>query len=204
MARSQSADYGERRRAMLDTAAELFADAGFHGTSIADLAKAWGISKSLLYHYFESKEAILFEVMRDHMHDLNEMAEQCGRCGDAEARLRDLTRGFMSLYAGAAARHKVLLNDLDKLPSELRAEITSDERKLMDLLRMTLSELQPQLLEDRARASALTMLYFGMINWTHSWYDPEGPLPPRALADMVARLIAEGLEGAANPGDPSA
>jgi AcrR family transcriptional regulator len=199
MARSQSPDYGERRGAMLDSAAELFARAGFHGTSIADLATAWGISKSLLYHYFDSKEAILFEVMREHMHDLNAMAEQCARRGDPEERLRDLTRGFMSLYSGAAARHKVLLNDLDKLPAGLRAEITGDERKLMGLVRATLCELHPQLLQDPARATALTMLYFGMINWTHSWYDPSGPLPPPDLADMVARLVAQGLEGAANP-----
>ena len=70
MARPQAADYDDRRQGMLDRAAALYAQHGFLGASIADLAVACGVSKSLLYHYFGSKEDILFEIMSDHVEHL--------------------------------------------------------------------------------------------------------------------------------------
>ena len=60
MARTQAPDYEERRIAIIDKAAELFARRGFMGASVADLAAACQTSKSLIYHYFPSKEDILF------------------------------------------------------------------------------------------------------------------------------------------------
>jgi len=67
MARTQSADYAIRREAIVDRAAELFAERGFLGASIADLADALKTSKSLIYHYYDSKEDILFDVMHSHV-----------------------------------------------------------------------------------------------------------------------------------------
>ncbi|KRB79759.1 TetR family transcriptional regulator [Sphingomonas sp. Root710] len=189
MARTQAADYGERREAMLDQAAALFARAGFQGASMTDLAAACKVSKSLLYHYFPSKEDVLFEVMSSHLEqlvdDVNEAIER-GQ-GDSD-KVNALIHAFMRHYAGAADRHKVLLNELGNLPEDRRGVIVGKQRSIIDAVQLLLAKL-PGSPKDAPRLRAFTMLLFGMINWTHTWFDPAGPVSPDELADMVSGLI---------------
>ena len=67
MARTQSADYDRRKQAIVETAASLFAKRGFLGTSVADIAQACRTSKALVYHYFSSKEDVLYAAMSAHL-----------------------------------------------------------------------------------------------------------------------------------------
>ena len=186
MARTQAADYEERRYTIVEKAARLFARNGFRGASIADLAAACDTSKSLIYHYYPSKEDILFAVMASHVDLLSEdVAELAAAdCAPAE-KLRTLLRTFMKHYVGAADRQKVLLNELDQLPSEKRRRIVRQQREIVDVVSKLLAAIDPELSADPARARARTMMLFGMINWTHTWYDPSGPVPPEELADMA-------------------
>ena len=176
---------------MLDSAAALYARHGYLGASISDLAVASGVSKSLLYHYFGSKEDILFEIMIDHVEALQRMAhEMLAVPADNPAdRLAQLTRGFLRAYVGASDRHKVLVNDLDYLPADRRRQVVRVERELMDIVGDVLAAIGPHYGETRAERRASTMLYFGMINWTHTWYDVEGPLSVEALADRAIAIF---------------
>lgn len=190
MARTQAADYGERREAIVARAARLFATRGFAGTSVADLAAACDTSKSLIYHYYPSKEDILHAVMASHIDQLvQDVAEAFERNGDAEARLRALVHGFMAHYVGAADRQKVLLNELDSLPADKRAAIVAKQRGIVDAVAGLLGELDPALGADVGRARVQAMLLFGMINWTHTWFDPAGPTSAAKVADMALRLV---------------
>jgi AcrR family transcriptional regulator len=192
MARKQAPDYEERRDAIVEQAAELFATKGFLGASVADLAQACGASKSLIYHYYPSKEDILFEVMDSHLVKLAEASAEVARSGlPAAAALKDLARRFMRLYVGAAARHKVLLNELDNLPAERRAAIVARQRTLIAELEQLLAKARPDL-ETAGRLTPAAMLFFGMINWTHTWFDPEGPVSADAVADMASALMLGG------------
>lgn len=189
MARTQAADYGDRREAMLDRAAELFARAGFQGASMADLAVACKVSKSLLYHYFPSKEDVLYEVMASHLDQLvDDVAEVMARSRSDADKLSDLIHAFMRHYVGAADRQKVLLNELNHLPEARRREIVAKQRGIVDAVQGLLGQL-PGAPQGAAELRVHTMLMFGMINWTLAWYDPDGPVPPDAVADMVSGLI---------------
>ncbi|MEQ1811970.1 MAG: helix-turn-helix domain-containing protein, partial [Terricaulis sp.] len=108
MARTQAADYDERKLAIVEQAAALFAAHGFNGASVSDIAERCKTSKSLIYHYYESKEDILYDVMISHVRALEAAAADAlaGSAGP-EQKLRDLTQLFMALYVGAADRHKV-------------------------------------------------------------------------------------------------
>ena len=193
MARTQAADYGDRRLAIIETAAKLYADRGFLGASIADLAAACGASKALIYHYFPSKEDILFEVMDSHIRSLSEIEADISRLdGTANERLRALTHRFMQAYVGAEARHKVLLNDLERLPEERRTAIIDRQRAIVDYVQRLMEEAHPQL-ADRGLGRAAAMLYFGMINWTHTWFNAHGPVSPDALAELAADMVTRGL-----------
>ena len=94
MARPQSPDYDKRREAILAAAAQLYAKKGFPGASVAELAKACRTSKSLIYHYFPSKDDILYAVMAEHLDALTEAAETACASGSADDKLRDADRGL--------------------------------------------------------------------------------------------------------------
>lgn len=192
MPRPQSAEYPLRREAIVEQAAELFAARGFLGASMADLAAACGASKSLLYHYFPAKEDILYEIMRSHLEALEAAAAGAGG-GD---RLTALFAAWLALYAGARARHVVLLNGLCFLPEARRAEIVARQRGLIAELEAALLEVRPDWAGEPPRLRAAAMLAFGMINWTHTWYRAEGPLDPQALAELAAAMVLEGVRRA--------
>jgi AcrR family transcriptional regulator len=198
MARTQAPDYDARRAATIAAAAALFAREGFNGASVADLAKRCKSSKALVYHYFKAKEDLLYEMMISHVRALELAAREAMTLeARAEPRLRELARRFMALYVGAADRHKVLLNDLDHLPKPRRAEIVAAQRGLIEIVRRLLSEIAPALKRKRGESFAAAMLFFGMINWTHVWFDPKGPVTAEALADLAVDLTLGGLAKAA-------
>lgn len=194
MARTQAADYDERREAIVLAAAALFACEGFNGASVADLARRCKTSKALIYHYFKAKEDILYEVMISHVRALEAAAREAIH-GEArpERKLRELAHRFLALYVGAADRHKVLLNDLDHVPKTRRAEIVAVQRSLIEIVRKLLLEIEPALKRKSGQSFAAAMLFFGMINWTHTWFDPKGPVSAGALAEMAVDLTLGGL-----------
>ena len=190
MARPQSPDYDKRRDAILAAAAHLYAGRGFAGASVADLAKACRTSKSLIYHYFPSKDDILYAAMATHLDALVAAAEEATRSGSAEEKLRALTHGFMRLYAGARDSHKVLLNELDNLPPARRAEVVAKQRRIIAAVETLVRALRP---DAGPLTLPLTMLFFGMINWTHTWFRPAGAVDADRLADMAVELMRGGL-----------
>lgn len=193
MARTQAVEFDERRTAIVDMAARQYARNGFLGTSIAELAIACGISKSLLYHYFGSKEDILFEVMSRHINALCEATSDISH-DDPREHLAALTRAFVGQYRNASSEHKVLVNDLDKLPEDRRVAIISGERQLVARVEAVLARLDPRLEDDRACCRAAAMLYFGMINWTHTWFRDGGPLGLDGIADLAIAMTLDGVD----------
>jgi AcrR family transcriptional regulator len=194
MARPQSPDYDRRREAIVAAAARLYAKRGFPGASVADLAKACGSSKSLIYHYFPAKDDILYEVMAAHLDALVEAAGEAMRAGEARERLQALTSAFMKIYVGAQDSHKVLLNELDNLPAGRRAEVVAKQRRIIDTMRGLVAEIRPEL---AGVALPVSMLFFGMINWTHTWFRPGGVVSSEQLADMAVQLLLGGLPNVA-------
>lgn len=193
MARTQAADYEERKEAILDHASALFARKGFLGTSVMDIAQACGASKSLLYHYYPSKEDVLVGVMSSHVDVLLEDVREVLALDLAPAAgLNDLLHRFMRHYVGAADRQKVLLNELDSLPSADRRRIVAKQREIVEAVQGLLVRAHPEALADPAAARAKTMLVFGMINWTSNWFDPSGKLTHAQIADMAFEMAMTG------------
>jgi AcrR family transcriptional regulator len=198
LARTQAADFEERRAAIVELAARLFAERGFLGASLADLAGACEISKSLIYHYYDSKEDILFDVMHGHVRALLDTAEDISARPIAPSRkLAELTLAFVRLYAGAAARQRVLLNELQRLSKEQRAIVIGIQRRLIEIVENLLAELRPDL--EAALRPPAAMLWFGMINWMHTWLHPDGPVPPFRIAELASEIFLKGIEAANIP-----
>jgi AcrR family transcriptional regulator len=192
LARTQAADYEERRESIVDRAALLFADKGFSETSVADIARSCETSKSLIYHYYKSKEEILYAVMTSHVDQLIDDVENAASFGEPPAQeLQLLLRSFMEHYVSAVARQKVLLNEIGNLPADKRATVVGKQRKIVEAVEALLCEMSPRLRVEPGVARAQTMLLLGMINWTHTWFHPTGSIKADRIADMAFALIAK-------------
>ena len=103
-----------------------------------------------------------------------------------------MIHAFMRHYVGAAQRQKVLLNELDNLPDDKRRIIVEKQRGIIADVQSLLEAIDPSLASDRKRARVKTMLLFGTINWTHTWFDPAGPVSPNDIADMALEFVLPG------------
>jgi len=194
MARTQSENYPEIRREILRRSAALFARLGYPNASIADLAKANRISRGLLYHYFDSKEKILAEMLSEHLDFLlGEVKTAAQRGADAEARFRATVRAMVLVNADSRDLQIVLLHDLHNLKPADRAAIVRKQRDIIAIL----SELV-RACDSRRKIAARTlkvqtMMLIGMINYTYIWYDPAGPVTPAEYAELVSATYLGGL-----------
>lgn len=194
MARVRAKDYDDRRETIVDAAAKLIADHGFHGASMAQIAKACGMTKPLLYHYFPAKEDVLLAIMEDHVDDLYRTAQKIAQSAAKPAqKLQKLTREFMARYVDAQARHKVLLNELNALPQDKRARVIADQRAVLAYVFAILCEIDPRLKNRPDLKVPAAMLVMGMLNWTHTWFDPKGPISAETYAQMVTDLTLNGV-----------
>lgn len=193
MARTRSADYDNIHDTIIDRAASVFARRGFAATSIGDIAEACDCSKSRLYHYFDGKEAILREMLETHVESLlDQLRAVLYREPDPRQRFHEMVKLFLDIYSVSRDRHVVLLTCLESLPEDHRRSIIAKQRQLMVYVRDALLHLRPDLAEDRVMSQVDTMLFFGMINWTYTWYRAEGAVGHQALAERVVALFLGG------------
>jgi len=213
LARTRSPDYDSIQELILEKTAQLFASRGYVASSIGDIADACACSKSRLYHYFESKEAILIAMLTGHVdHLLHGGREIVASHTDPTERFVQLTRYFMEIYAVSRAKHVVLLTCIEFLPEAKRLEVIDKQRELVSYVRNILKAIQPDTGVGDGTTDVDTMLFFGMINWTYTWYRAEGAIQPQVLADRCVRMFLDGyrtISGAdrgpsAAPGLPKA
>ena len=193
MARGRSADFDLNRETIVRTAAQLFAQQGYPGTSMSDLARACGISKPLLYHYVDDKYQLLLEITDGHVSRLEALVAEVDALRlAAPERLRQLIRRFVHEYAQARHDHGVLTQDVKFLDTRDRNRVLRKERQVVAAFAATIAEARPELAH-AALDKPLTMLLFGMINWMFTWLRPDGRLGHADMAPIVADLFLGGL-----------
>jgi AcrR family transcriptional regulator len=181
----------DSRQEILRTAARLFQQRGYDATSMNDVAAALKLSKGGLYHHFQSKDEILFEIM-DHAMQIT------------EDRLRALIRLHIEVVLSPRDREiTVMLHENHPLPPSLRKRINSRKKDYVHFLESLMEEVQKkvqekaQKVQPRAkgrvspRAAAFALL--GMINWIYQWYKPEGELQAQNLIPQFTDLIFGGI-----------
>ena len=192
MVRPRAENYLERQQGILDAAAAMFAKHGFNGTSIAALADSCGVSKALLYHYYDSKEALLYDMLLVHCKLLSETASNATKQSDKpEEQLRSLVRALMELYMSSRDKHVVLLNDLHCLPEAQQTEIKEEERKVLQEIKDLIIKLRPDL--KPPQVTSLTMYLMGAVNWTYTWFKPQGQVTASEFADLATVTFLNGI-----------
>lgn len=199
MPRERAGDYDVKIQKILDAAAVLFARTGYPGAKMQDIAKACGASKSMLYHYFPTKDKLLFAMLREHLEDTL-FAIEAAITAEAVPQKRFVC--FIHTYTQKSAqsrrRHIVAMNDLRFLPKAQQKPILELERKVVMSVADLLRELNPDISVQLYKPYA--MLLLGMLNWTDTWYRPGGSITPAELCDRISRLFLKGYlaEGCAS------
>lgn len=194
MARTRSAEYEDKQQSILDGAARLFAERGFPKTTIEALARSLNASKAWIYHYYDSKEAVLYALLKDHVLRLIETAKDAVSWDvDPKDKLRRLVRSMLGVYVDATAKHVVLMNEIDALPPHQRDELQSLQNELVDIFQAVIHEIRPELEASPQHRRPVAMTLMGMINWTYTWFRPTGPLSAPQFADMVTDLFLGGV-----------
>ncbi|RQR23265.1 MULTISPECIES: TetR/AcrR family transcriptional regulator [unclassified Burkholderia] len=201
MARTRAPDHESQREQILDLAAEKFAQTSYPSTSMSDLATASGTSKARLYHYYESKEAILFDLLDRYTKRLMliiaevEGASQRRGLSERDA-FAELVRAFLAEYETSHSRHVALLNDVKYLEDAQREIVLDRQRDIVAAFARQLARAYPERIS-KDNQTSVTMMVFGMINWTFTWLKPGGRLGYRDFAEQVIDLMEHGLSSGA-------
>jgi AcrR family transcriptional regulator len=202
MARTRAASYDAQRQLILETAGEAFAELGFPSASMSDIARRCGMSKGLLYHYYSSKEQLLFAVAEQYTRRLVALVgEVQGRVSDPAQRLPELIRAFLDEYQTSQARHMVLLHDLRFLPEAERRVVVDNQRRVIEAF-VAAVRAAHRLPADFPVVKPVTMMLFGMMNWTFAWLKPGKGISYAQYADLVTEVFAAGVAALAGKRAP--
>ncbi len=196
--------YDQKLEFILRTAARIFAEKGYHSTTMRDISRETQVSLAGLYHYCKSKEELLF-LIQDNCFGrvLERLQERLREAAGPVEKLRLVIENHLSFFAANMAEMKVLSHEADSLAGPLHAHVSNKKQQYTQLVRRILSEVQqPQ--TGGARKVDLTVAtyaLFGMMNWIYNWYDPRGKLSVSELVENVTRLFFNGfLAGSGDEG----
>jgi AcrR family transcriptional regulator len=196
MARTQAKDHSAKREAILEAAARVFASEGFDRASMAALAQDAGISKANIYHYYDSKDALLFDLLDSHLKELRDRLAEVSLDGLAPAeKLHALCVEVLLAYQGADNAHRVQSAGMDHLPPAQRQILIGYQRDMVKQLSAVIAENAPDVFErDPAKLRSVTMSVFGMLNWHYMWNASADEHARRAYGAEVAKLALGGLK----------
>lgn len=180
---------------VLEKAAVLFAERGFAGTSLRDIAEAMGMTRPALYYYFNSKEALLQELVRgvtgSGSQELRRLRERTD-IGAAE-KLRVVVSTTVARIAESPLQFRLLERNEAELPAEILREHHTSKGRILDELTKIIAdgvrsgEFRP--VDERIAAFSV----IGMINWIAWWYKPDGPSTPEEIAREMYEMASRGL-----------
>ncbi len=196
MARTRASDFEDKQRSILESAAAVFAEQGMEKASMSLVANSAGVSKSLLYHYYPAKDALIFAIIQSHLEDLDAAVEAADDPkASPEDRLHALVRVTLENYRDADNEHKVQLNASEALNDDQRDAIRAIERRIVRRFSAILREINPSLDNvERPLLMPVTMSLFGMMNWAYMWFREGGPITRDDYADIATTLVLEGIK----------
>ncbi|MCA8908291.1 MAG: TetR family transcriptional regulator [Rhodospirillaceae bacterium] len=195
MARTRALDYDEKRQAILRRSVSVIAERGVERASMAQIALECGVSKALLYHYYTSKEELVYDILSSYLENLDAVI------ADADnpelppvERLRHLVYTTLDHYRDSDDQHKVQISAMRALPADKVETLREIERSIVQRFATVIESVNPALADDRPRLMPVTMSLFGMMNWVYMWFRVEGPLSRNELADLMTQLIINGVQ----------
>jgi AcrR family transcriptional regulator len=192
MPRVRADDYEAKSQAIMDCAAVLFAKEGYPSAKLQDVAKACGATKSMLYHYFPTKDDLLLAMLKEHLEKVVQSVETAlEQAGSPRDRMLALVQAYTQKSIQSRRRHMVAMQDVKYLPKPKQAPLIELQRQITERVAELLRALNPDLPDDVYKP--YSMMLIGMLNWTDVWYQPSGKVKPQELCDRMSRLFLKGF-----------
>ncbi len=186
--------YDEKLQQILKASAKIFAEKGFHRTSIRDIARATRMSLAGLYYYFRTKEELLFLIQEQCFLTLLQRGEKtAGLKGDVRARIRTFVENHLGFFLHNMYEMKVMAHEDESLTGEFQEKILVLKRRYVKILMDLIGELQQLEGGKGIDLRAATFSLFGMMNWIYTWYHSRRDLPLPELMDQMLRIYFFGL-----------
>jgi TetR/AcrR family transcriptional regulator, cholesterol catabolism regulator len=189
---------GTRRNELTRQAARLFAEKGYHGTSIGDLAEAMGVQKGSLYAHIDSKADLLWDVARGGAAAFHAALDEVDDALPATEKIRLALRAHLRVVAEQLDVATVFIREWRYLEGDPREEFLADRRRYEERFRALfregreLGELRADLDDGTA-----TLLALSAANWAYTWIRPETNTDE--LADRFYDVLLDGMRGYASP-----
>ncbi len=195
--------YDEKLQQILKTSAKIFAEKGFHHTSVRDIARATKMSLSGLYYYFTTKEELLYLIQERCFVTLLQRWEQAADPQmDARARIRCFAENHLSFFLHNMPEMKVMAHEDESLTGDFQDKILVLKRRYVKVIMDLIGELPRQDGGKDIDLRVATFALFGMMNWIYTWYQPKRDLPFPQLIEQMLRIYFFGLLNAST-GDES-
>jgi AcrR family transcriptional regulator len=187
-----------RREELSREAARLFAEKGYHGTSIGDLAEALGVQKGSLYAHIQGKEDLLYETMRTGAAAFHAALDEIPEQLQATEKIRLALRAHLRVVADQLEVATVFVQEWKYLEGSRLEEIVSERRRYEERIRELFREgrEQSELRTDLDEVAA-ALLFLSAANWAYTWLKPGADTD--ALADRFYVLLMDGMRGYSTP-----
>ena len=182
------------REDILEAAAQVFRQKGFHGASMQDIASAVSLQKASLYHHVSSKQEILLALLDRALELLLERISSISYQDiSADAKLQQMVRAYLRILTENMDLSSVLLFEHRSLERKQHARHVPNRDKFEALWRTVLEEGVAARLFKCDDPALSTRAILGIMNWTITWYRPEGALEIDQIADHYSNLLLNGL-----------
>ncbi len=197
MARTIAKDYDQKRAHILKGAAKTFATMGFDRASMRQLAQECGVSKATIYHYYGSKDALLFDILDSYLAALRDRVCGLDLAGqNPDEKLHSIVAEILLAYQGMDHEHQIQAGSLSALPPEQQTILRGYQRDLVQCFSDIISTVAPDVFNDNsAKLHATTMSAFGMLNWFYMWNSNASVTERESYAKLVSGLILNGVDG---------
>jgi AcrR family transcriptional regulator len=187
-----------RRSELTRQAARLFAQKGYHGTSVGDIAQALGVQKGSLYAHIDSKQDLLYETMRDGAAAFHAALDSVPDDVPAAERIRLALRAHLRVVGEQLDVATVFVREWRYLEGERREEIVAERRRYEERFRALFREGRErgELRVDLDDAAA-ALLVLSAANWAYTWLRPGAETDE--LADRFCAILVDGIRGYATP-----
>jgi AcrR family transcriptional regulator len=196
-----SLDYAAKRSELVTIAAALFKEQGYKATTLADVGKRAGLDRATIYYYVGSKEELFIACIEGVLDENLAAAERLlpdTKIGP-RYKIRNLIALLMksydsnypAMYVYIQEQMHLVANDSSKWAKDIQKKTRRFEAITRELIDQGIAAGAIRAdIDARIAVKAL----FGMLNWTHRWYRPDGDVSPEAVAETFSRIFFEGMQ----------
>jgi AcrR family transcriptional regulator len=180
---------------LLAEATRLFAEKGFDGTSVQEIVESAGVTKGAMYHYFSSKDDLLYEIYHRLLGmQMSRLVRIADGAGSAEERLHGAAVDVLETSFRHLDELTVFFRSLHLLPAEKRKTVRAERRLYHERFRSLIEEGQQEgAFRADVPADIVVQYFFGSVHQVSTWYHPDGPMSAETVSEYYVSLLLDGL-----------